>query len=172
MEQTEIKRIALKRVEVPSTLPSLKEEALEVLGYNPDSQVEREKGSPVEEALRELEIEILDWKDVKRYQLEQRQKKEWDVLATELAQDSPAHWPSTVEWRRTEIEKYKGWIPDHVLLKAIQIRRRLPGVELFVEHLEETRDPFLVIEEKGANSWDRSYFWVEVWNEPGYESAR
>ncbi len=163
MTQTEIRRIAPAEEE----LPSVRQEAEEVLGYTRPKPEETTQDL-LQRALAELDITILDWRDVMTYQLEKRQEAEREQLKQAVIQEERPHWWSSVGWRQTELEKYKGWVPDHVLLKAIQIKRRLPEVEFAVEALEQSRDPFLVAKiRKGSYDWQEYY--VEVWNEPEFE---
>lgn len=66
-------------------------------------------------------------------------------------------------WGRTPIRYYTEEIPEFVLNKAIQIKKALPTVGVYVEHLVDQPDPFLVVASGGEE------FYVEVWMEPGFE---
>lgn len=166
MTQTEIKRTAA--IDISEMVPMLADEAREVLGYSRDEE-DAPQISEVRKALAECEIEILDWRDVARYQMQERHRVELARLEDELRRDERNRWPVSVSWTGTKIEKYRGFIPDHVLLKAIQLKKRLPEAEMYVEHLEETKDPFLYVKEPGKNSWDDKKLYFEVWGEEAFE---
>lgn len=171
MLQTEIKRVKLGLPSLEElVLPSLKDEAEEVLGYAPPNTAEETKKSDrLLATLAELEIDILDWKSVRQYQLEAKHQKEKEHLASVLAQDSPPRWETEINWQETELPKYGGSVPVHALQKAIEIKRKLPEVQFFVWHLSETKDPFLVATLK-TNRWgSEPEYYIEVWEEPGFE---
>lgn len=72
-------------------------------------------------------------------------------------------WRATDIWVRTGLKSYEQEIPEFVLNKAVQIKKELPDVNLYVEHLVHKPDPFLVAVLDGEE------FYVEVWEEPGFE---
>lgn len=78
---------------------------------------------------------------------------------------------SRTEWAHHDIAKYDRPIPEHILLKAIQIKEALPVAYIYVEQLEETEDskvrptpdPFLVVWHGTEN------YYIDVWDERDYE---
>lgn len=168
MLMTEIKRLKLPPLQTLN-IPTLAEEALETLGYSVEEG--RTTTNPLYDKLRDLGIEILDWRDVERYKLERRHEAELHVLEQELAQSSIPRYRTTVSWNTTEISKYKGHIPENVLLTAINIKKAIPGVYLFVQELTETSDPFLYVS-MSKDGWNEdNRYYVEVWNEPKFQST-
>lgn len=172
MLQTEIRRVKLGlAVEdgMNDLNANVQQEAAELLGYRKKENVERAAPSVIQAALAKLEIDVLDWRDVRKYQMERKHETETQVLAKEIAADDPPRWETTVAWNEQEIAEYKGVIPDYVLSKAVQIKRELPEVRLVVEYLSESQDPFLFVTEAG-NRWDhKPKFYIEVWDEPKFE---
>ncbi len=172
MLQTEIKRTKLSAVSVPTgeCFPDLAAEAEELLGYS-------RKGTPtavrceLAETLARLEIEVLDWRDVLKYQMEEKHAREAKILAQQLVGDElPTRWSRpSVEWTETEIGKYRGFVPDFAIQKALEIKRALPGVRIFIHELTESADPFLMVSD--GDRWNgKNTFYIEVWNEPGFEA--
>jgi hypothetical protein len=114
-------------------------------------------------------IETLNAADVKKYQAELLKERttekfqQW-LLDPQLVFVGPG-------WDKIEIDKYREPIPEFVINKAIQIKRRLPEVRIFVEHLSEHPDPFLVVATKHPEYQYvyKEEFYVEVWEEPKFE---
>lgn len=163
--------IPRKTLIMPSfPVEDLASEAEEVLGYS-TTQVEV-KASVLYETLAKLEIEVLDWRAVECYQLEklfeveQRELAEAHASSAATFDRTESRWLRS-SWRMTPIEKYTEPIPSFVLNKAIQIKRALPDVEVLVEHLSNSPDPFLVVRVKKTSYSTESYY-VEVWDEPGF----
>lgn len=159
--------------EIGALAGDLRREALATLGLEAEDEPQvQDPRSPLVKALADLEIEVLDWREVLLYKLEQRHKHEMARLKAESTGENPPVRLPSFTWERTAIKKYKGRIPDHVLLKAAQIKRACPEVRFYVDHLEETRDPFLVATLHELTSWDwqtHPHFYVEVWEEPDFE---
>jgi len=172
MLQTEIRREKLHTI-LDEELPSVCDEARELLGYAAPDIAKEIKPNPLADTLARLEIEVLNWRDVIAYQLERRQEREREELAVMLVADQmPGLWGRhRTDWSETEINKYRGIVPAHVLQKAIEIKRALPEVEIFVEHLSETPDPFLVAKMTGEDgySWNAHVYYIDVWDEPKFE---
>jgi hypothetical protein len=74
-------------------------------------------------------------------------------------------------WDKTRIEQYREPIPEFVLNKAIQIKKAMPEVRIYVQHLSEHPDPFLIVatKHKDYECLDAQELWVEVWEEPKFE---
>lgn len=170
MTHAEIHRVKIHTgIEAEIEMPSVREEAESILGYrrpqSPGPSVD-----PLAEAIGKLDIEILDWKDVLTYQFEARKKMDMESLSRAIAsRDSmPNIWDRRgSDWIESEISEYKGHVPDHALQKALEIKRAVPEVRIYVEHLERDRDPFLVV--RIGDSWNSKSYYVEVWDEPGFE---
>lgn len=172
MTQSEIKKLQWTKPVQVEELPNLAQEAQEVLGYA-QRKVETVLSEP-RATLAKLEIEILDPKDVMTYQLLQKQERERELLKRWWAShDEPPDRLDVpvVNWATTAIGQYKGWIPDHVLAKAIEIKKANPELGMWVTHLEETSDPFLLVAPAGTSEWRlmQKGAWVECWMEPGFE---
>jgi hypothetical protein len=115
-------------------------EAKRVLGYSA-----LEADVRLKNALSELEIEVLNLHQVHAYQEKIK---------------SESHAP----WKWTAIDKYTLPIPEFVLNKAIQIKKRLPDASLEIVHQGPAMDPFLWVGLNGEG------YYVEVWDEPEFES--
>jgi hypothetical protein len=152
-------------------MPSIQEEAVAVLGYKkpePQQVVSDELGG----VLAKLEIEILNWRDVLTYQVQQRHKREETLLSAALAPDQnlPSEWGRRFEaqWQCTPIEEYRGYVPDFALQKAIEIKKVLPRAQIIIEHLKDSPDPFMLV--RTGDTWSDKGYYVEVWDEPGFEN--
>lgn len=171
MLQTEIRREKLATI-FDEELPDLSAEAEALLGYKPPA-VETLKPNPLADALARLEIEVLDWRDVLTYQLERRQERECEELSRMKTADiAPSVWQRhRTAWAEVELSKYTGAVPIHVLNKALEIKRFLPEVEFYIEHLSETPDPFLVakLANSSGYSWEGFSYYIDVWDEPKFE---
>lgn len=167
--RTEIKRF--KPVDISDVeevcMPNVREEAESVLGYRKPTTKDLHQ-SALMACLAKLEIEVLDWRDVIRYQAEKRCEAITKEAAEYASAVSLPRWKSWSDWTESELSKYSGVIPDHALQKAIEIKRELPEVEFVVESLEHSDDPFLIaIVKKGSYDYDSAY--IEVWDEPKFE---
>lgn len=74
---------------------------------------------------------------------------------------------TTYRWARFSVGNYAGAIPEHVLLKALQVQKECPKASFYIDHLmkdtERMPDPFLV-----ATCGNEEYF-IDVWDEKEYE---
>lgn len=134
-------------VEVPDVhldeaVEALADEAVSVLGYSALSdKVNKVKGAAkLAEVLAKLEIQVLDTEKVNQYKAAKGQ------------------------WNRVPIGQYVAPIPEHVIQKAVEIKKELPGVYFGIESLMANPDPFLVAVFNGAE------FYIEVWDEPEFEN--
>lgn len=186
MQMTEIKRESLGPVEFDEPVCSLADEAKEVLGYERLKQVVtgEVEGGELKKSLSSCGLEVLNKTDVERYQTEHLK---------EIAQKKFAAWLNSNEsvksfggrfdcpaWLMTPIEKYKEAIPEFVLNKAIQIKKAMPNAGIFIEYLDESPDPFLVVktqktvtytyqEKENSYQADDEMYYIEVWAEPKFE---
>jgi hypothetical protein len=74
---------------------------------------------------------------------------------------------ATILWATTPLRGYSLPVPEFALEKARQIARAAPGTEFHVEELKvdtRTVDPFLIAVR------DDELFYIEVWDEPAFES--
>lgn len=158
-------KLSRPRMEGTTPEPSLMEDVKEILGYGRPTPQEPAV-SALRLALAEQEIDILDWKQVHLYQLEQLFKEDMESKKRDLASarefDGQEKWFGR-QWAQVEISKYTGTIPEYVLRKALQIKKACPEAELIVEHLTETPDPFLIARVK--KDWKYEAYYVEVWDE-------
>lgn len=181
MKASEIARIKFhaQEVELPSddmlvNIPSVRDEAAELLGYQakttPSKTARDSEEGPLARALREAEIEILNWVDVKKYQLEKRHQAEKAELQRRHAAGEQDRFRTAITWDEKKLSEYKGFVPDFVLNKAIELKRRIPEVEFGVVELTRHTDPFLVAYIGGAYEWQRKeQFYIEVWDEAAFE---
>lgn len=76
-------------------------------------------------------------------------------------------------WVKTNIKQYQGQVPEFALQTALDIKKRCPNVEIFIDELVAqqvpTNDPFLVVK---PNTKSYKEYYVEVWNEPRYRQER
>jgi len=163
MTITDIQRVRLRgALEAPPN--TLADEAAAVLGYSAGSKVIVD-AKPLETVLAQLGIEVLDWKQVLRYQYTKQAEENSKRLAS--MDNVEWNWRSDLNWDKEPIDKYTAPIPDFVLNKAIQIKKALPECEILVEALRQSADPFLVVRLKEGYSYEGYY--VEVWDETSFE---
>jgi hypothetical protein len=163
MEIAEIRREKILSVRPVGNVDlSIADLAAEILGYNVKEVKEEHEQVVVlptlRAALAELEIEILNERDVARYKMEKRHASE-----KAKAGDFPQR-EVLLFWQDTPIDRYRKPIPEFVLNKAIQIKRAVPEVTISIEELDENPDPFLVV-----NIGYKEKYYIEVWEEPGFE---
>lgn len=170
MTHTEIRRAPLSKPTEPCALSlTLADEAAALLGYRASASPNG-KPSLLLEALATLDIQPLNGRDVLRYQVEQRHAIEREALEREIIADAPSRWNLQQTWQQLPIEKWTRGVPEHILLRAIQIKRALPGCELLVEYL--AADPFLIVTlQTGQHSWEKETVYVDVWDEPTFERS-
>jgi hypothetical protein len=111
-------------------------------------------GNTLKETLAKLEIEPFNYEQVRRYM--------GDVLNSRFGPESIMigyHY-----WERTALDSYKAPVPEFVLSKALQIKEELPDAQFFVDSCRFHPDPFLAV--KLGNEM----FYIEVWDEPEFES--
>ena len=171
MKMTEIEREPITAVlEWSEPCVSLAAEAQEVLGYKvlQTRQQEPEKQSVLQLALAQAGIETLNAEQVKTYQTERLVERTKEMFQAWLKNPERMFWGPG--WDKTAIDKYQQPIPEFVLNKAIQIKKAMPEVRIYVEHLSEHPDPFLVVATKHESyDFDAEQFYVEVWAEPKFE---
>lgn len=137
---------------------SLGRKAKELLGYSVLTDTAEETEAPIAKALRDLGIDVLNADDVRHYRLQH-------------FRDMPRR--PRPSWECTEISRYPDPIPEFVLNKAVQIKKALPTCELVIEHLTETKDPFLIVQTRMPYKYPPTQpterYYVEVWDEPKFE---
>ena len=75
----------------------------------------------------------------------------------------------TAIWRAVALNEYTSPVPGFALATAKEIHQRVEGATFFIDELvvaQVQHDPFLVVRGDGEE------YYVEVWNEPGYEQKR
>jgi hypothetical protein len=175
MKMNEIERQAITVMEWSEPCVSLAAEAEEFLGYSllkTEQESPKKNRSELELALAKAGIEILNFEHVKTYQAELLREKTTEMFNAWLKDvpvpDRMLFWGPG--WEKTEIKKYRQPIPEFVLNKAIQIKKILPDVRIYIEHLSEHPDPFLVVAMKHESyDFDGETLYVEVWEEPRFE---
>lgn len=189
------KQITIDKIEraIPVAVEATKEQeklarqAKQILGYS--GLLSNISGGRLQAILENLEIEILDPKSVFDYQsqfgscvlsemvtyLRLHTEDEEEEYDDEEEDEEPKKYKSSKRtfrvpgssWVRSRIVDYVKAIPEFVINKAIQIKKALPQVEIFVEELQTDPDPFLVVTFE-TDSYKEEYY-VEVWEEPKFE---
>jgi hypothetical protein len=146
---------------------ALAKKAETLLGYSAYRK-HLKQPSVLGKTLLKLGIEPYDSNSVEMYKQEM-------VKAVKTRYHSNGYYNYTVRWDETALNRYTKPIPEHVLLKAVQIKEALPAThrkkatfeveEIQVSRERATRyvDPFIsvsLLEEK---------FYFEVWDEPRFE---
>jgi hypothetical protein len=173
MKITEIPCSRLSVSSIGELAKTVQDEARELLGYNAREAVERApEPKPLAEALTRLEIEVLDKPSVIRYQGERAVefvRKKSAEITPESRYGTSTGWYLGYIWECEPLEKHKDAIPEHILLRAIEIKKTCPGVQFFVEFLNENPDPFLIaVISENKSSWDEFYY-IGVWEEATFE---
>lgn len=138
------------------------EEAATVLGYTAYSRhVAGKFGGELGRALRELGIQPFTVESVEKY------KKE---VAAELRRKHPSTYYAhvTVEWKRCSLSTYNRKVEPFILSTAIEVKKRVPAAEFFVEEVRvesKPYDPFLIVK-----LGEESYY-IGVWDEPKFEKT-
>jgi hypothetical protein len=176
MLRTEIRKVKLVAPALVGELSeelqaTVREQAKELLGYAANEAEPDERRDALYMTLQSLEMEILDWHDVLIYQAQELAKAidKQVQIAVQAGEynDRIMSWPP--RWDEREIAKFSGCVPDHILQKAVEIKRSLPECEIRVQQLDYSCDPFLVAVIKvGQYSLERRYL-IDVWDEPGFE---
>lgn len=165
----------------------LAKEAMRVLSYR--GMLTFNAGGKLQEALQNLQIETLDPVAVYEYQIkfgraeelksvifvEQQlndddESEEDDEDEEEDEEEEPVRarvGGRGYSWVKVPIARYAKAIPEFVVRKAIQIKKALPEVKLFIEELQYDPDPFLVATCENENFTEQYY--IEVWEEPKFE---
>jgi hypothetical protein len=129
--------------------------------------------TPLQQVLRECDVDILNRQDVHRYQVEKAAERAIELLSQwtdrmlrrgEFPAYERFHGPA---WKVIEYRKFRRPVPEFVTRKAHQILAKMPQAWALVEYLEDHPDPFLVIA-TGEDEGDERYY-VEVWGEPEFE---
>jgi hypothetical protein len=142
-------------------------EAAALLGYG---ALAKDAGVPGElrRALAKLELEVLDEKSVDAYKAQ---------MVRHYASHQKMAMPT---WRLTSLREYTQPVPEHVLAKAVSIKRELPQAEFYVDQL--AIDPFLIVtlkplKDTNVNTASRKLdpevtAYIDVWLEPKFEGTQ
>lgn len=189
MLMTEIRKESVSDVvsDVRPALATLAESAKAVLGYDVlaktmEKVTVQTETSCLRMVLQSLDMEILNERDVARYQKEQMIARTTELMQEWLKRTAETSLErfhedgislfSGPDWARMKISEYHQPIPEYVLAKAVQIKEKMPECELYVEHLSDHPDPFLIVAAgKARFSWEKpqEHYYVEVWAEPKFE---
>lgn len=156
-------------------LPNIMEQAAANLGYKgrraPQRAIMAAEIGPLQGVLAQLEIEVLDNRDVLTYMYEKLFESQQAHLQ-EMLIDGRPRWSEVrlIQWHDTRLKEYYNFVPDFVLAKALEIKTACPEVEFTVLHLERSPDPFLIAHLGGewAFQWKECYV-IEVWDEAAFE---
>lgn len=174
MKMSEIEREVITVLEWSEPCVSLAAEAQEVLGYKllKSQQDGPSTRTELELALAKAGIEILNAEHVKTYQTDLLRDRTQLALGEWLKNPAPSMFIGP-GWEKTKIGDYKLPVPEFVLNKAIQIKKLVPGVRIYIEHLSDHPDPFLVVAMKYVSDqnydFDGETHYIEVWEEPKFE---
>jgi len=160
-------------------LRTLADEARELLGYSvladkAEAPTQQKDVPELRLILDSLEIVPYTKESVVEYKDRRKDEVNRVALADFLKSENP-HNESYYchDWRMTKIEEYKLPIPEFVLNKALQVKKAMPNVSIYIEHL--TVDPFLVVQtdDKGRNGqwYYTERYWIECWDEPKFEGT-
>lgn len=181
MVLTEIRKQSFDILDsMSSGISSLAQQASELLGYDLLSKVTGvaiAELTPLQQALKELEIEILMPGDVLAYQKERQLEQtksnleKWTrefVERTELGRFTRFDGPA---WVQEKIAEYKQPVPEFVLAKAVQVKQRVPECEIYIDSLQDHPDPFLVVVIPDERQYypAKERYYIEVWAEPKFE---
>ena len=158
--------VVLEDIDLKAEDAQLAADAEALLGYTP---LRVHVGAPgrLRRALAKLEIDILDEKSVDKYK---RQMVEH--YRTHQKMSDPT-------WRLRSLRGCLDQVPKFALRKAVTIKRELPEAEFYVDQLAV--DPFLLValrpitdhwhNVKSRDLEPEMQAYIEVWDEPGFESA-
>jgi hypothetical protein len=156
LPKQELRRRAILLSTPKTEVEKLAEEAVRVLNYNVLAE-HIGMGGKLTQVLRTLQIPILNTDEVERYKRYMGEKVQASLGGGHRY---------VAQWRTLRIEYYKEPIPEFVLRKAVDIKKRIPEVCLNVDFLEigfKSADPFLQ-----ARFGTEDYY-IEVWDEPEFE---
>jgi hypothetical protein len=144
MELTEIKREPRTAIDDRATLAH---EAASVLKYD---LLRKELGNPPRllSILHQLEIDVLNERDVAEYQKAQMREIAQEKF-TEWLEDANLHSASLFHcpfWRVTPIEDYNSPIPQFALRQLVQIKDACPEAVVSIVALDHHPDPFARVE--------------------------
>ena len=185
MQQTDIRRFSLNQVvNVNQEIATLAEQARDILGYSVLAKLpgvlaaEPAELTDLQRSLLELDIEILNNDDVRRYQREQMTTRTAELMAewqqtylTEKGRVNSYDYFRGPCWNTVKISEYHQPIPEFVLAKAVQIKQRYPECELMVQYLEDHPDLFLLVQIPDGREYHppKEEYVVECWAEPKFE---
>ena len=163
---TRVPAVVVEELSLDDPRRKLAVDAEMLLGYQPLLRDTKAPGR-LRRALAALEIEVLDQTSVDAYKVQ---------MVQHYASHQKMRDPT---WRIRPLRGYSQPVPEHVLAKAVEIKRVLPEVEFYVDQLAV--DPFLIVslaklEDVWTNQTTRGLdpetaAYVEVWDEPKFEGA-
>jgi hypothetical protein len=189
MLMTEIRKetVGEQPTSVGPALELLAESAKAVLGYDVLAK-KMESVAIVPETtclrmtLQSLGIEILVERDVARYQKERLIEQTTELMRKwmeDVAKHSMEEFRrggmnqfSGPDWRMVKISEYRQPVPEHILAKAVEVKEKMPECEIYIEHLSDHPDPFLVVGAAAAKySWYKpdEHYYLAAWAEPKFE---
>ena len=141
-------------------------QAEDLLGYA-TLRVAVQAPGALRRALAALEIQVLDQAAVDAYK---------EQMVRHYASHQKMYDPT---WRLTSLRSYKQPVPEHVLAKAVEVKRALPQAEFYVDQLAV--DPFLIVtlgplRDSMVNTPSRTLdaetaAYIEVWDEPKFDET-
>jgi len=188
MLMTEIRKEVVGEVtDMQPALSVLAESAKAILGYDVlakrmEKILVTTETTLLRMTLQSLELSVLNERDVLRYQKEQLIARTTELAQAWMDEVAKAEFDSCVQngfstftgpnWRLTTIHEYRLPVPEFILAKAVQIKEKMPECAIYIEHLDDHPDPFLVVgASKSAYSWQKpeEHYYLDVWAEPKFE---
>jgi len=143
--------------------------ATDLLGYNGlmadvTGETQFVTPGPLAEALRALEIEVLDTATVIEYQMQEMVRATQEKILDGNLDSWAYGYFAEAGWMKTPLNTYTHPIPEFVIDKAVRIKERAPEVKFYVQHLRDPKaDPFLIA------YVGKEIYYVEAWDEPRFE---
>jgi len=117
------------------------------------------------DALKALEMEVLDISAVLQYQMEEASRLTIEKIKEDFKQYVQGYF-TPAKWEQENLNEYEGAIPEFVIAKAVQIKEALPEVTFRIQHLSEPKaDPFLIA------ILGKEIYYIEAWDEPRFENT-
>lgn len=117
------------------------------------------------DALRSLDLDVLDTSVVIRYQIEEAGRLTEEKIKEDFSQWIYGYF-SPAQWHHSELKDYNKPIPEFVIDKAVRLKEVLPEVTFYVQYLSEPKaDPFLIA------LVNKEIYYIEAWDEPRFENS-
>jgi hypothetical protein len=161
-----LRRVPVETIDLQGETAQLAADAEALLGYAP-LRAHLKAPSLLRRVLAELDVEIFDQSTV-------------DAYKAQMVAHYETHGKMVMPtWRLKPLRGMTDEVPMFALRKAVEIKRRLPQAEFYVDQLAV--DPFLIVSlaplrDSVVNVTSRNLdpeiaAYIEVWDEPGFEAS-